>query len=86
MYEDFRMAAGMVITVQVLAIMVIDLTGLLWGSNNRMWSKYSHFICPSIHLFIHFIEGSVGWAWRMPLGKTCIHFLICSKGHARSSS
>ena len=83
MYCMFRMVAGVVITVQALAIIVIDLTGLLWGSNIRMWSKYSPFIYPSIHLFIHFTEGSVGWAWGIPLGKTCIHFLTCNKGHAR---
>lgn len=52
MYEDFRMVAG-VITGQALAIIVIDLTGLLWGSNNRMWSKYPHFIYLSILPSIH---------------------------------
>lgn len=31
MYEDFRMVASVVITVQALAIIVIDLAGLLWG-------------------------------------------------------
>lgn len=58
MYEDFRLVAG-IITVQVLAIIVIDLTGLLWGSNNRMWSKYSHFIYPSIHSSIHSLQREV---------------------------
>lgn len=73
----------MVITVQAPAIVVTELTGLLWGSNNRVWSKYSHSTYLSIHPFIHSMEKSVGWAWGMPLGKTCIHLLTCRKGQGR---
>lgn len=81
MYEDFRMAAGVVITVQAPAIVVTDLTGLLWGSNNSMWPRCSHSTYLSIHPFIHFPEENVGWARGMPLGKAFISSLA---GRARA--